>query len=46
MTMLFYTDHGTSPSVRQAKEWLPNAGLVAPRMTVLETHQILVAQKP
>jgi 2-polyprenyl-3-methyl-5-hydroxy-6-metoxy-1,4-benzoquinol methylase len=43
MTMLFYTDHGTSPSVDQARAWLAAAGLGSIKMTSLETHQIITA---
>jgi SAM-dependent methyltransferase len=45
MTMLFYTEHGTSPNVRQVHDWFARAGLVDFRMIVSETHQILSARK-
>jgi 2-polyprenyl-3-methyl-5-hydroxy-6-metoxy-1,4-benzoquinol methylase len=46
MTMLFYTEQGTSPTVRQAEDWLSRAGLKDMQMTVLETHQMVTARKP
>jgi 2-polyprenyl-3-methyl-5-hydroxy-6-metoxy-1,4-benzoquinol methylase len=45
VTMLLYTEHGTSPTVRQAREWLGQAGLVDVRLVVLETHQMVVGRK-
>lgn len=46
MTMLFYTEHGRSPSARQAREWLEGAGLVDFRSVAFESHQILSARRP
>lgn len=45
MTMLFYTEHGTSPTVRQAREWLEKAGLGDVRVSVFESHQMVVGRK-
>lgn len=46
LTMLFYTEEGSSPTVPQAQGWFAKAGLVDFGMTVLEGHQIVVARKP
>lgn len=46
MTMLFYTEHGTSPTLRNAREWCERAGLVDVRSCALETHQIVTARRP
>jgi hypothetical protein len=45
VTMLFYTEHGTSPKVSQARRWLAAAGLDAITMTTLESHQIITGGK-
>lgn len=46
MTMLMYTEHGTSPTTREVKDWLARAGLVDFALAVFETHQIAIARKP
>jgi 2-polyprenyl-3-methyl-5-hydroxy-6-metoxy-1,4-benzoquinol methylase len=46
MVMLFYTEGGTSPTMRQAHEWFARAGLTDVRTTTFETHQIITARKP
>jgi ubiquinone/menaquinone biosynthesis C-methylase UbiE len=45
LTMLFYTDHGTSPTLAEARAWLEEAGLGDVRTAVFETHQIVVGRK-
>jgi 2-polyprenyl-3-methyl-5-hydroxy-6-metoxy-1,4-benzoquinol methylase len=44
ITMLFYTEHGTSPTVAAAREWLEKAGLGDVRLTAHETHQMVVGR--
>jgi 2-polyprenyl-3-methyl-5-hydroxy-6-metoxy-1,4-benzoquinol methylase len=46
VTMLFYTENGTSPTFCQSQNWMIKAGLVDARVAVFETHQIVVARKP
>lgn len=46
LTMLFYTKHGTSPTMRQCHEWFHKAGLEGPEITLLDTQQLLVGKKP
>lgn len=46
MTMLFYTEHGTSPTLPQARAWLEAAGLRDVRTSVFESHQIVSARRP
>lgn len=46
LTMLCYTEHGQSPSLDRAKQWLTDAGLSKPRVTLLDTQALVVAQKP
>ena len=46
LTMLFYTERGTSPSMRQSHEWFHAAGLEGPEITLLDTQQLLVGKKP
>jgi SAM-dependent methyltransferase len=46
LTMLFYTEKGTSPSVRQARAWVEGAGLVDVQVIVTETHQIITGRRP
>lgn len=46
ITMLFYTAHGESPSVADARAWLEAAGLADVRMTAFEAQQIVSARKP
>jgi SAM-dependent methyltransferase len=45
LTMLLYTEGGASPTVRQAEQWLADAGLGDFRMTVLETHLLIVGRR-
>jgi 2-polyprenyl-3-methyl-5-hydroxy-6-metoxy-1,4-benzoquinol methylase len=45
LTMLFYTEKGSSPTVRQAEDWFAKAGLVDLRLITLETHQIVTARR-
>jgi 2-polyprenyl-3-methyl-5-hydroxy-6-metoxy-1,4-benzoquinol methylase len=46
LTMLFYTEEGTSPTVRQVEGWFASAGLRDFRLIVDEGHQIAVGRKP
>ena len=46
LTMLFYTEEGRSPTVRQVEGWLTSAGLRDFRIIVDEGHQIAVGRKP
>jgi 2-polyprenyl-3-methyl-5-hydroxy-6-metoxy-1,4-benzoquinol methylase len=45
LTMLFYTEQGTSPSVRDARAWLEQAGLVGFELLAVDTQQLAVARK-
>jgi SAM-dependent methyltransferase len=45
LTMLFYTDHGTSPTLHRMGEWLEAAGLRSVGVVTLETQQIVVGRK-
>lgn len=45
ITMLFYTAHGRSPTVTDARRWLEGAGLVDVHMTSFEAQQIITAKK-
>lgn len=45
ITMLYYTDHGSSPTVKTAFEWFKRAGLEDCQLTVFETHQIVSARR-
>lgn len=46
LTMLFYTEQGSSPTVKAAREWCERAGLCDFHLAVFETHQILSARRP
>jgi 2-polyprenyl-3-methyl-5-hydroxy-6-metoxy-1,4-benzoquinol methylase len=46
ITMLYYTEHGLSPSVQTARAWCEAAGLADVHLVVTETHQILSAVRP
>ena len=46
LTMLFYTEHGQSPQLERAKQWLLDAGLSKPRVTSLDTQALVIARKP
>jgi SAM-dependent methyltransferase len=46
VTMLFYTEDGRSPTVRQVDGWFTKAGLRDFRIIVDEGHQIAVGRKP
>jgi 2-polyprenyl-3-methyl-5-hydroxy-6-metoxy-1,4-benzoquinol methylase len=46
VTMLLYTEHGASPTIRLTQDWFARAGLLDVRMTVFETHQIVSGRKP
>ena len=46
LTMLFYTEHGQSPVLDRAKQWLLDAGLAKPRVTLLDTQALLIGEKP
>lgn len=46
LTMLFYTNHGSSPTLRQSREWFHAAGLEGPEITLLDTQQLMVGRKP
>mgnify|MGYP001090611369 CR=1 FL=1 len=46
ITMLFYTEHGSSPTVKEAREWCERAGLCDVSLAVFETHQMLIARRP
>lgn len=46
MTMLMYTEHGTSPTTRAVKDWFDRAGLADFALVVFEEHQIAIARKP
>jgi SAM-dependent methyltransferase len=46
ITMLYYTDHGRSPSVQMAREWCERAGLEDLQVAAFETHQIVSARRP
>lgn len=46
VTMLFYTRAGESPSIVETKEWIAENGLVYQGVILLETSEILIAQKP
>lgn len=46
LTMLFYTQAGQSPSVRQATEWLEGAGLSDARLSAMGPFQLLRARRP
>jgi 2-polyprenyl-3-methyl-5-hydroxy-6-metoxy-1,4-benzoquinol methylase len=45
VTMLFYTEGGTSPTVDRAREWFARAGLRDFQMAVFETHQMVIARR-
>jgi 2-polyprenyl-3-methyl-5-hydroxy-6-metoxy-1,4-benzoquinol methylase len=45
LTMLFYTEHGRSPTITDTKAWFQRAGLVEPTVIRLETHQLVCARK-
>lgn len=45
LTMLFYTEAGRSPSLREANEWFVSAGLGRPSVRLLENQAVLVAQR-
>ncbi len=45
LTMLFYTQHGSSPSMRETHQWFRAAGLDGPEVTLLDTQQLLVGRK-
>lgn len=46
ITMLYYTEHGASPTVQMARDWCERAGLVDFQLAVFETHQIASARRP
>ena len=46
MTVLFYTEGGSSPTMPRTRRWLEDAGLVDVRTTVSESHQIVSARRP
>jgi SAM-dependent methyltransferase len=46
LTMLFYTEQGSSPTLHDARSWFEQAGLVDLTVTVLDTHQLVCARKP
>lgn len=45
LTMLFYTQHGSSPTLRETHEWFRAAGLEGPEVTLLDTQQLLIGRK-
>jgi 2-polyprenyl-3-methyl-5-hydroxy-6-metoxy-1,4-benzoquinol methylase len=46
LTMLFYTQHGASPRLPEARAWLEAAGLTQISVTLLDTQQLLMGKKP
>jgi SAM-dependent methyltransferase len=45
VTMLFYTEHGRVPTVREVERWFAAAGLGATRLIVDQGYQLAVASK-
>ena len=45
ITMLLYTDHGTSPTARGTEGWMKAAGLGEVKTIVLDSHQIVVGRR-
>lgn len=45
VTMLYYTEGGTSPTVNRARDWFTRAGLRDFQMAVFETHQMVMARR-
>jgi hypothetical protein len=46
ITMLLYTEHGSSPTTKLTREWSERAGLRDVQLAVFETHQIVSARRP
>jgi SAM-dependent methyltransferase len=45
ITMLYYTLHGRSPSIPEARGWFKDAGLTFGGLVVLETHQMVIGER-